>query len=207
MFCKKCGREIKDGATFCSECGAVVENISGENNQKPEDTNNLFFSPDEREIAVLGSSFMINYISDGQISNGSCVLSDRRVYFKGKCYSREGGRLVKTVEASTVDIKDVTASGFSYSSKAGIFILGCFLAILTFIMLIFFSTFKGFFFLGLLATIATFIVHSFTKVKLFYIAFAGGKIAFRASDYSSSEIQRFQKKLRLTIDAYIEKSV
>lgn len=206
MFCKKCGKEIRNGATFCSECGTAIENIS-EENKNSTDTNNLFFSPNEREVAVLGSSFLMNYISAGEIRNGSCVLSDKRVYFKGKCYSREGGRLIKTAEESTVDIKDITASGFSYSSKAGIFILGCFFAILTFIMLIFISTFGGFFYIGLLATIATFIVHSLTKVKLFYIAFAGGKIAFRASDYSHSEIQRFQKKLRLTIDAYAEKSV
>lgn len=206
MFCKKCGKEIKNGATFCSECGTAIENIS-EENKNSTDTNNLFFSPNEREIAVLGSSFLMNYISAGEIRNGSCVLSDKRVYFKGKCYSREGGRLIKTAEESTVDIKDITASGFSYSSKAGIFVLGCFFAILTFIMLIFISTFGGFFYIGLLATIATFIVHSLTKVKLFYIAFAGGKIAFKASDYSHGEIQRFQKKLRLTIDAYAEKSV
>ena len=206
MLCKKCGKEIKNGATFCSECGTVVENIS-EENKNSTGTNNLFFSPNEREVAVLGSSFLMNYISDGGISNGSCVLSDKRVYFKGKCYSREGGRLIKTAEESTVDIKDITASGFSYSSKAGIFVLGCFFMILTFIMLMFFSTFKGFFYIGLLATIATFIVHSLTKVKLFYIAFAGGKIAFKTSDYSNGEIQRFQKKLRLTIDAYAEKSV
>ena len=125
MLCKKCGKEIKNGATFCSECGTTVENISKEN-KNSTDTNNLFFSPDEREVAVLGSSFLMNYISAGNISNGSCVLSDKRVYFKGKCYSREGGRLIKTAEESTVDIKDITASGFSYSSKAGIFVLGCF---------------------------------------------------------------------------------
>ncbi|MDE6679534.1 MAG: zinc ribbon domain-containing protein [Ruminococcus sp.] len=206
MVCKKCGKEIRNGATFCSECGTAVE-ICSEENKNSTDTNNLFFSSNEREIAVLGSSFLMNYISAGKISSGSCVLSDKRVYFKGKCYSREGGRLIKTAEESTVDIKDITASGFSYSSKAGIFILGCFFAILTFIMLIFISTFGDFFYIGLLATIATFIVHSLTKVKLFYIAFAGGKIAFKASDYSHGEIQRFQKKLRLTIDAYAEKSV
>ena len=27
MFCKNCGKEIKDNAAFCAECGAKAENV------------------------------------------------------------------------------------------------------------------------------------------------------------------------------------
>ena len=41
------------------------------------------------------------------------------------------------------------------------------------------------------------------KIKVFEIAYAGGKIAFKAADYSVEEIQEFQKMLRIAKDQYI----
>lgn len=39
MFCKNCGKEIKDGATFCTECGTkVTETVSTEGNTTPNTT-------------------------------------------------------------------------------------------------------------------------------------------------------------------------
>ncbi len=37
MFCKNCGKELKDGAVFCEECGAKVESTAfdGEPNTRP----------------------------------------------------------------------------------------------------------------------------------------------------------------------------
>lgn len=30
MFCEKCGKQLKDGAKFCNECGTLIENNSSE---------------------------------------------------------------------------------------------------------------------------------------------------------------------------------
>ncbi|MBE6858422.1 MAG: zinc-ribbon domain-containing protein [Ruminococcus sp.] len=39
MFCKNCGKEMKDGATFCTECGTkVMETVSKEGNTTPNTT-------------------------------------------------------------------------------------------------------------------------------------------------------------------------
>lgn len=39
MFCKNCGKEMKDGATFCTECGTkVMETVSTEGNTTPNTT-------------------------------------------------------------------------------------------------------------------------------------------------------------------------
>ena len=213
MICKKCGAEIKSEARFCPKCGELVESTSAQAVAQPVESansGNLFFDPHEKKVAVLGSSFLRNYLNAGEMSNDSCVLSDKRVYFKGKCYNREGGHLTKTVEESTIDIKDITASGFSKSSKVGFLIAGVFLLIAAAFLLILSMSGAGdeVFFMSLLPAIlgvATLVIYALTKIKLFYIAFAGGKIAFKASDYSQKEMQEFQRALRLTIDAYGKK--
>ncbi|MCI8530103.1 MAG: SHOCT domain-containing protein [Lachnospiraceae bacterium] len=48
------------------------------------------------------------------------VISNKRVYFRGSCFSGQGKSLVKTDEEQTVDIKDVTGSGFIYRRYLGI---------------------------------------------------------------------------------------
>ncbi len=48
------------------------------------------------------------------------VISNKRVYFRGSCFSGQGKSLVKTDEERTVDIKDVTGSGFIYRRYLGI---------------------------------------------------------------------------------------
>ena len=208
MICKKCGAEIKSEARFCPKCGKLVESTSAQAVAQPVESansGNLFFDPNEKKVAVLGSSFLRNYLNAGEMSNGSCVLSDKRVF-----YNREGGHLTKTVEESTIDIKDITASGFSKSSKVGFLIAGVFLLIAAAFLLILSMSGAGdeVFFMSLLPAIlgvATLVIYALTKIKLFYIAFAGGKIAFKASDYSQKEMQEFQRALRLTIDAYGKK--
>ena len=37
MFCPNCGKEIEDGAKFCSECGAAL-NSEAETEREPEQT-------------------------------------------------------------------------------------------------------------------------------------------------------------------------
>lgn len=207
MFCKKCGAEIKDDAKFCPKCGEASESINSTAASaaaEPIEFNKIFFDPKERQIAVLGSSFLRNILSAGGVSSGSCVLSDKRLYFKGVCFTKENGRFIRTDEESTVGVKDITASGFTKYSQLNFLIFGIILMIIA-IFLVRLNPVYGI--VAAFVALIPFLAFYLTKVKLFYVAFSGGKIAFRASDYSQKEMQEFQKALRLTIDAYGKKSL
>lgn len=87
-----------------------------------------FVNRDEKYISSLGNGYIMNYLASGSLSRGFAVISNKRVYFRGSCFSGQGKSLVKTDEERTVDIKDVTGSGFIYRRYIGV-LLGLFIAL------------------------------------------------------------------------------
>ncbi|MCR4933537.1 MAG: SHOCT domain-containing protein [Lachnospiraceae bacterium] len=81
-----------------------------------------FVSQDEQYISSLGNGYIMNFLASGTLKRGFAVISNKRVYFRGSCYSGQGKSLVKTDEERTVDIKDVTGSGFIYRRYLGVLI-------------------------------------------------------------------------------------
>lgn len=79
-----------------------------------------FVNSDEKYVSSLGNGYIMNYLANGSISKGFAVISDKRVYFRGSCFSGQGKSFHKTDEERTVDIKDVTGSGFVYQRYIGI---------------------------------------------------------------------------------------
>lgn len=62
----------------------------------------------------------MNFFINGNLRRGFAIISDKRVYFRGSCFSGQGKDLKKTDEERTVDIKDVTGSGFIYRRYLGV---------------------------------------------------------------------------------------
>ena len=81
-----------------------------------------FASRDEKYIASLGNGYIMNYLTNKGLNKGFAFLTDKRVYFKGSCLSGKGKSLVKTDEERTVDVKNITGSGFIYRRYWGILI-------------------------------------------------------------------------------------
>ncbi len=79
-----------------------------------------FVSRDETYISSLGNGYLANFLSSGNLSKGFAVITNKRVYFRGSCFSGQGKSLVKSNEERTVDIKDITGSGFIYKRYLGI---------------------------------------------------------------------------------------
>ena len=92
-----------------------------------------FVSRDEKYIASLGNGYIMNYLTTQSVQKGFAFLSNKRVYFKGNCLSGTGKNLVKTNEERTVDVKNITGSGFIYRRAWGK-ILVCILSIMVFII-------------------------------------------------------------------------
>lgn len=89
-----------------------------------------FVSKEEKYISSLGNGYIMNFFANGSLKRGFAVISDKRVYFRGSCFSGQGKTLRKTDEERTVDIKDVTGSGFVYHRYIGT-LLALFTAVIT----------------------------------------------------------------------------
>lgn len=171
---------------------------------------NLFVDENEKEVAVLGSSFIQNFLRTGDLSKGFCAVSDKRVYFKGNCYSKQGNSYKATKEERTVDLKDITGTGFSEEKALMWLILACVLSPISFILSIMFCSgavggfgFVMFWGTLIIASVVSWILYFVKRKKLFEILFAGGGIAFKTSNYSQQETQEFQKALRIAKDNYV----
>lgn len=178
---------------------------------------NLFVDANEKEISTLGSNYLRNFLSTGSLENGFCTVTDKRVYFRGKCYTKSGNNYKSTKEEKTVDLKDVTGTGFTFIKHFWLMVLAilCTIWAVVFTFIIVSSlprlndfeilpSFLYLIFLAILPTIVLWGLYLFLKVKVFEISFAGGKIAFKASSYNENEVNNFQRALRQAKDNYKE---
>lgn len=178
---------------------------------------NLFVDANEKEISALGSNYLRNFLSTGSLENGFCTVTDKRVYFRGKCYTKSGNNYKSTKEEKTVDLKDVTGTGFTFIKRFWLMILAILCTIwavvLTFSLVASlpelnesegWSSILLVIFVAILPTIVLWGLYWFLKVKVFEISFAGGKIAFKASSYNENEVNNFQRALRQAKDNYKE---
>lgn len=183
-----------------------------------------FVSKDEKYIASLGNGYIMNYLTNKSVEKGFAFITDKRVYFKGSCLSGTGKSLVKTNEERTVDIKNITGSGFIYQRRLGILIgtlvpiIAAMAGSLYFLFKILFwlpnfltgvnsiwSIFEYLFSLVAIVALAipfciVFKNYLLNRKTLFRIEYAGGCIAFDVTFYAKTEIDDFQKQLRRTKD-------
>ncbi len=184
------------------------------NNEKL--TQNLFIDPAEKCIAILGNDYLTNFLVSGTLEKGFSVVSDRRVYFKGKCYKKDRVFYKSIAEERTVDLKDVTGTGYVhwrpiiYTILAIISIVWFLLYIkLIFTQLIRPTKIDGFgifvaLLIGGIPCVLFCYLYYIKKITLFEISFAGGKIAFNVKLFNELEIKDFQVKLRRAKDVVSE---
>lgn len=170
----------------------------------------VFAGKDETYVASLGNGYIANYLNGKGIKNGFAILSNRRVYFKGSCLSKNGRFFTRSNEERTVDVKDITGSGFIYKNNPGIlsgaiiyllFMIGCFWyesnnSVDEFVALLL-EIYKWMF--GI-AAVVVLVLYQYKKWMLFSIEYAGGCIAFAAAFYAREELEEFQKQLRQVKD-------
>lgn len=184
----------------------------------------LFISEEETFICALGNSYFEKFISDGSIGDGFAILSNERVYFKGKTLWFEGRHLRSRSQEQIVDVKDITGTGFiKFSPLYYLYIgIGLLLYILTFIFTegfnLSFNTFGTpfahvnvdlimiilLFFIPLLVCVFLLFKYFIRKKNLFKIEFPGGSIAFDTKMLGANEAREFQKNIRITKDRNIK---
>lgn len=82
-----------------------------------------FVNKEEKYLSSLGNGYIMNFIANRTLNRGFAVISDKRVYFRGSCYSGLGNKFKETEEERTVDIKDITGSGFIYQEYIGVLLV------------------------------------------------------------------------------------
>jgi len=163
----------------------------------------FFIDSNETQQAVLGGGYLQNFISSGSVGKGFCVVSNKRVYFKGKSYTKSGSHYKSTKEEKIVALDDVTGTGFSMTKSLTALIW----LFISFIFLIFMfitavaSNSVPALILGAIPIVVFLLVYLLYNVRIFEIVYAGGSITFRASNYSIAEIRQFQKDLITAKDA------
>ncbi|WP_300569354.1 hypothetical protein [uncultured Acetatifactor sp.] len=179
--------------------------------------NSLFMDATEKKAAILGEGFLYKFLEEGCMKSHFCVLTDKRVYVKGR-YFHSTGRAYRVREGDyTIDVKDVTGSGFSTARFGFVFALG-----IAFVILL--SVLAGFFLLfvekvdhvyfglqaivsscfivmciGLVAVPVCYLVRPF---KIFVIEYTGGKIAFLSFELLEPDFRAFQQELYKAKDAF-----
>lgn len=133
-FCSNCGKKV-DGSNFCGNCGVEIkydEHISHSVPPIPAQTStyypphiapqgnsqvflaNLFVEKDELHISTFGNEQYIQFLNKGKTKKAFVILSDKRLYIRGKRYEIDGkgtsnpdkrGKSVQTEKI--VDMKDV----------------------------------------------------------------------------------------------------
>lgn len=76
------------------------------------DFSEVIINPSETIVASLGNNYLQNMLATGSLGRSYTILTDRRVYFKGKFYNRYGARFIRSREERVVDLKDITGTGF-----------------------------------------------------------------------------------------------
>lgn len=210
MFCENCGKEIENTSKFCTNCGAVVEKETLSQNDCVDTymlengmmTDNrfagIFVEPDENYIGSLGDGYLNSFFTAYEINTCIAFLSDQRVYLRGNMIDINGGKFSRTNIQKTIDLEDITGTGFIYiSSKLWKLILAILLGLLTFLLLLGGS---GNILLiapvSLIPTILLIVSYIKARKTLFFIEYAGGCIKFDASIYGLAESQDFEKQIR-----------
>ena len=169
----------------------------------------FFADSAEKVITVLGNGYLKNLLLNSGIRKGICVVSDRRVYFKGTAYYANKSSWKRVKKEDIVDLSDVASTSTVYTSHwpvlltipitIALFILGDigdYSVIYSNEMLLFLLT----------CNLFALFYYMLTRKNLFQITFAGGQIAFNTAWYSSKELENFQKLLRQAKDHSVKSS-
>lgn len=142
MYCKDCGKQIKDEAVFCNFCGAeqkisqTLLNVSNETDNNEEFVSDsstiideqindadeqkqiikkhkIFHNENEVLIDTLGSGFISSLFVQESFSKSVIFCSNKRVYQRGKLFDRNyKGKITYYNGEKSVDLREIT--GISY---------------------------------------------------------------------------------------------
>lgn len=250
-FCVKCGSELVNGV--CPNCSAAqtapqyqqpdmqyqqpqpqYQQPAVEINPNDERFKKIFTSPKEKFVCALGNSYLFNYLNNF-LSTGSmmsttfsqtfAIISDKRVYLKGKAYLLDGKRLRTERRDRIVDLKDVTGTDIQRINPVAILVMGIIITILGIIGFIIAGSAgsSGYHYYSrknnpakiigniigsifMMMGIAMIILYFINRLMIMWVYFGGGSFGIALKGFSQREIDNFQKALRTSKDKAVEEA-
>ena len=210
--CSKCGTpSTNDAGRFCNKCGGEMLTAPAPTPVAaapvPPVPNNvmkrhlgIFVEATESFVCALGNGFMQSILSGGGLQSKYAIVSNKRLYYRGKCYAVGPGQIRGMEEERVIDLKDVTGTGYRRNNPIGLVILGILLSLILFVTMNSFMS-RGSntaalasAFMPAILFIALYFV---LRMTLFDIQYAGGQISINVKWYSKGEIDEFHRQLRL----------
>ena len=174
----------------------------------------IFYDSSEKHLGTLGIGYLQNYMISGKSERAILLLSNKRLYQRGKALqkSNRGWILVRTEKV--VDIKDITGTSFLSNKRLSLLFSSIFFGFAT-LALFGISILNRkleaeqnwdvlLFLLGSIMTGACIWAYLFLQKKVFIVEYAGGSIGVDSSAYAEIEITEFQKKISKLKDEYFE---
>ena len=177
-----------------------------------------FCSPDERQITTIGSGYIANFLSGGEVEKAGATLTNKRVYFSGTIFSfNDKGHLSSIKEQKIVNVRDITGTGYKQYSPIQ-YVVWAVIALISGIMAMALtmnevsqgwgqpptqevSTIGGWGIgLGIIAFVVLLAIFFAYRKTLFSIEYAGGNIAFDARWLQSDEQDIFIRNIHLAKD-------
>ena len=164
--------------------------------QKALRTSNLadiIVDSEEEQIAVIGSNYLDNMLRGNGLSKGFGILTDKRFYFRGKCFTKVAGYHKLVDEEYSIDLEDITATGFVFSRRILLLLLALVVGLcISFVVPLI---------VGIIVGLLLLVLYWFTKKAVYEVYFKGGVLCINVSKYGGiNEVKAFNKKLRQTKD-------
>lgn len=156
-----------------------------------------FVDANETVQAALGTSFAQNMLAAGTIKQGSAILTEKRLYYKGNLFSGSGKNLISIKGAYIVPVENISMTSFTYGEGTGGKLLG-FLLILIGAAVLFVFPPVGI--VAALAGIISLVKFFLGKSTVFEISFPGGRFRFDVKWYPLADMQNFQRQIYLVKD-------
>lgn len=213
MKCNNCGNEFV--GEFCDVCGTESKEKESYLEQKVKES---FIEHEENLISILGTNTAKTFFSTGVLGNGFAVLSDKRMYFKGRFYIRIGKGFYKRMEERVVDLNDITGTGFQHNKNIIFSLLFKVITVLfaapyvvpLLFWIIYLLNNKKWAFITALILSGPFswlfyFLDKMYNYSLFEVSYAGGGIAFDLSWITKADSDEFQKALQKAKSDYKKK--
>lgn len=229
--CSICGEENPEGTRYCQSCGNPISKVSlpqasaaasySRYKQQSNDTDSIYRSKfvdgDEQMICTLGNGYLENIVANSFLARNTAILTQKRVYFSGHCYFKDGNRWKSSHESKILDIEDVTGTGFTYISFFFYLVMAYTVILGSIVMGIFWMTgaFGGVkdvgggltvMLAGIVLSIPFLIMYIKHRISVFQIDYAGGQIGFEVKMFGQSESINFQRQIHLIKAAKLEKN-
>jgi len=216
MFCNNCGNQLDDGVLFCDKCGARTDGSKegpvaigttyakgfSESSEKVlvDKIRKNLVDPAETILYKMGNGYIENLFMNKQIKTWTAVLTDKRVYFRGKLYEGPLDRFRLTAESRVINVDDITGTGFKYTSLSWIvLILDVLFAVIS--MGIIPSVVNNssqlivLMLIVMAIAVAAFVKIITSRTVLFYVHYAGGEICVNAMMVGLEACDDFQKQI------------